>query len=167
MACAKLWLDLIKFFHVNGKTYFYKICSLSLSDMTPGLVPPWQISVIDFISQLYLPTLPCYYNIETQAPNSLLVFIMKLIWCFCCTRLYQYKSIAWQTRIQKGYIFGNVFYFEPCYTCTAQVINSYKHIGAWTEWPSFCKQHSEINFLERKYMHFDINFTKVCSSGCN
>ena len=38
---------------------------------------------------------------------------------------------------------------------------SYHHIENWMKWLSFCRWH----FLDRKFVHFDLNLTEVCSQG--
>ena len=38
---------------------------------------------------------------------------------------------------------------------------------ASTKWLTFCKQHFQIQFLERKCLYFNSNFTEVCSQGYN
>ena len=37
-----------------------------------------------------------------------------------------------------------------------------KHIEAETKWPTFRRQHFQMNFLESKYVNFDWYFTEVC-----
>ena len=32
----------------------------------------------------------------------------------------------------------------------------------WSKWPTFCKQHFQMHFVERKLLHFDSNFIEVC-----
>ena len=38
-----------------------------------------------------------------------------------------------------------------------------KHIKAGTKWLPFCRQHFQMNFLQWKSLHFDSNFSEMCS----
>ena len=38
-------------------------------------------------------------------------------------------------------------------------------IGTWTKWPTFCRQHFQLYFLDKKILYFDEDVIGVCSKG--
>ena len=46
------------------------------------------------------------------------------------------------------------------------IILAYLHIATETKWLLFCRWHFQSRFLSWKLLHFDLNFTKICSNGC-
>ena len=42
-----------------------------------------------------------------------------------------------------------------------------QHIEAETRWPTFCRQHFQVHFLEWRYMNFDWYFIEYCSWESN
>ena len=56
--------------------------------------------------------------------------------------------------------------FENIYWCRWHTLKSdvhliYKHTAAWTKCLLFCRQHFQMHFAERTFLHFGSNFTEV------